>query len=839
MSAAAEPAAAQHPQLRADAGPVGKGGDVTTAVAANRATGKTYAGLFIVTLTTLMYEIGLTRIFSVTMWYHFAFVAISVALFGMTIGALLVYLLPDRFRDADIKRHMWRSSLLFSVSIALCFLTQLAIPFSPHGSLAELWSIVITCVVVSVPFVFSGIVVCLALTRFPDRVNRLYAADLVGAAIGCVLLVVVLARLDGPSAIVFVGGLAALGALVLASDAGSRRGMRLAAVVVVVLGGFALVNGWQHSRGNPLLRIVWAKEAADIEHDYEKWNAFSRITVDGDPDALGPPSGFGISETIPQDIRIRQQGMVIDSTAGTALTGYTGDPDETDFLRYDITNLAHYMRRDADVMVIGVGGGRDVLAALEFDQRSVTGVEINGNILDVTNNVYGDFTGHLDRDPKVTFVRDEARSYLARTDRTYDIIQISLIDTWAATSAGAYALSENSLYTTDSWDVFFDRLAPGGILSVSRWYQLPNVDEPLETYRTAALAAQSLKNRGVTDPRDHILIYHGPPYGFGQNAATVLVSPEPFSEDDIEVISAEVERLQFTPVLTRDGAIDATFAGLAAPEGPGTVIDDFDADISAPTDNRPFFFQMANLHTFLGGDGFSDDMSTRPVLVLAMLALTVVGLAIACIVVPLLLTTKRTAHRGMRAYYTYFAGIGLGFLLVEISQLQRLSIFLGHPIYALTVVLFSVLFFSGIGSMVTERIIRAERRASMLVPLGLLMVAVIAFGVATPEVIRAMDDATTPVRIAVAIALLAPLSFLMGMPFAIGMRSAATRPGAPTAFMWGINGATSVCGSVFAVAISLSLGIAAAFWTGFACYGIALVALLAAVRRPAPATGPA
>jgi SAM-dependent methyltransferase len=807
-----------------------------TAGAGGRASAKTYIGLFVITLTTLMYEIALTRIFSVTMWYHFAFVAISVALFGMTIGALLVYLLPHRFRDADVKRHLWRSSLFFSVSLAVCFVTQLAVPFSPHGTLVGLWSILVTCVVISIPFVFSGIVVCLALTRFPARVNRLYAADLIGAAIGCVLLVVLLSRLDGPSSVIVVGALAGLGALAFASDAGSRRGVRVAAVVVVLLGGFGALNGYLHSRGNPFLRIIWAKEAPDVKHKYEKWNAFSRVTVDGFENVPQPPAGYGYSTKLPGDIRVNQLGMVIDSTAGTMLTRYTGNPAETDFLRYDITNLAHWAKPHGDVLVIGVGGGRDILSALEFDQKSVTGVEINGNILNVTNGVYGDFTGHLDRNPRVKFVNDEARSYLARTDRKYDIIQISLIDTWAATSAGAYALSENSLYTTDAWKIFFDRLKPGGVLSVSRWYELSYRQKPLETYRTAALAAQTLKERGVANPRDHILIYHGPEYSVGLNnvnTATILVSPQPFSPATSATIAREAQRLEFTPVLTRQEAIDPHFAALASPGGPGRAVNDFPEDISPPSDNRPFFFQMANIDTFLRGGGFRDDFATRPVLVLGMLALTVLGLAIGCIVVPLLLTTKRTAHRGMRPYYIYFAGIGLGFLLIEVSQLQRLSIFLGHPIYALTVVLFSVLFFSGLGSMVTERVIRADRPTSMVAPLVVLLAAVAAFGILTPAVVHSMDNATTPVRIATAIGLLAPLSFLMGMPFAIGMRAAASRPNAPTAFLWGINGATSVCASVFGMVIALFFGIAAAFWCGFVAYAIA-TASIAVIARSQP-----
>ncbi len=796
-----------------------------------RARAGTYAGLFMITLSTLMYEIVLTRIFSVTMWYHFAFVAISVALFGMTVGALLVYLLPHRFPTGDVKRHLWIFSLLFAVSLAVCFAIQLSIKFIPHQTLAGVTSVVATCVVISIPFVFSGVVVCLALTRFPDRVNRLYAADLVGAALGCVLLVAAFTVLDGPSLVIAIGAFAAIASLVFAVDAGSRRGVASGMVAVIVLSAVALGNGYLHSRGDPLLRIRWAKESADPVHEYEAWNAFSRVTVDGDPNAPQPPASPGMSTTLPRDMTVNQLGMVIDSTAGTVLTRYTGDPDETDFLRYDITNLAHQVRDDGDVLVVGVGGGRDVLSALEFDQRSVTGVEINGNILEVTNGAFGDFTGHLDRDPRVRFVNDEARSYLARTDDRYDIIQISLIDTWAATSAGAYALSENSLYTTEAWDVFFDSLDSNGIVSVSRWFNTVDGDEPLETLRTTALAAQALKDRGIANPREHMLLYRGPPREFGVSIATLLVSPEPFAVDDVARLNHAVTRLAFSPVLTPTIASDARFAVLTDRAGPDAAVDAVDADISPPTDDRPFFFQMADFDNLFDRGGLGDNQVSQPVFVLAVLALTVLGLTIACIMVPLLLTTRRSAHRGMSPFYLYFAGIGLGFLLVEVSQLQRLSIFLGHPTYALTVVLFSVLLFSGIGSMATERVVRPGRPATFVAPLLVLLLVVAAFGFATPAVIRAMADATTPVRIATAVVLLMPLGLVMGMPFAIGMRAASARAGAPTPFLWGINGATSVCASVFGVVIALFFGISSAYWAGTLAYVLAAASMVVIMRR--------
>lgn len=798
-----------------------------------RASPGTYAGLFLVTLSTLMYEIILTRIFSVTMYYHFAFVAISVALFGMTLGALIVYLRPDRFPASDVRRQLWLYSLLFSVSIAVSFITQLAIPFVPRWNFVGVWSVALTCLVISVPFIFSGIVVCLALTRFPAQVNRLYAADLVGAALGCILLVLLMSRMDGPSAVIAIGALAGFAALAFAWDGEYTSGMWWALAAIFVLGGFALLNARLAERRDPFLYIIWAREGREQKYPYEKWNAFSRITVTGDPDAGQPPYGWGMSSTLPDDIYVNQLSMTIDGGAATVLTRYTGKERETDFLRYDVTNLAHYMRQPGDVLVVGVGGGRDILSALEFNQNSVTGVEINEQILDTTNGAFGDFTGHLDRNPKVTMINDEARSYLTRTDKKYDIIQISLIDTWAATAAGAYSLTENSLYTTEAWETFMDRLKPGGVLSVSRWYNIGG-SEPLEMYRTTALAAHVLKKRGVANPRDHMLAYSGDykVSPFHVAAATLLVSPDSFTDEDAAKVEAAADRLKFGPVLTRTQAADPRFAALASPDGPEATIDSFEQDISPPTDDRPFFFQMTGVKSFFNGSAFENTHVTRPALVLAVLGLVVLGMTAACIMVPLLVMTERSAHHGMAPFYTYFAGIGLGFMMVEVSQLQRLSIFLGHPTYALTVVLFSVLLSSGIGSMATERFVRVGRPATLLAPLAVLLLVVALFGAMTPGVIDRAESETTPLRIAAAAGLLFPLGLVMGMPFAMGMRVAESRAGAPTAFLWGINGATSVCASVLAMVVAMLWGISMSYWLGLLSYALAAAAMALLTMRP-------
>ena len=791
----------------------------------SEATAGTYAGLFVITLSTLMYEVLLTRIFSVTMWYHFAFVAISVALFGMTVGALLVHLLPEQFPDERTKERLSLFALLFGISIVVSFLTQLAIPFNPEWTLLGVYSVGFTYFVTSVPFIFSGICVCLALTKFSRQVSKLYAADLVGAALGTIVLLWLLNVVDAPSAVVIIASLCCLGAVLFAYDAGTSSTMWLAAGSAVLLLGFAVGNADGYRDQAPMLRLLWVKGEAEEPGLYEKWNSFSRITVGGDPDLPLRPIWGGMSTTLPADFRARQLNMTIDAGAGTALTGYNGDPKTIEHLKYQVVNLAHYIRRDADVLVVGVGGGGDVLAALAFDQHSVTGVEINQQILDAVNKVYGDFTGHLDRDPRVRFVTDEARSYVARSNEKWDIIQTSFIDTWAATAAGAYALSENSLYTVEAWNTFLDHLTPDGVLTFSRWY-VP--DRPVEVYRLTALAAKALRDRGIDDPRRHIFLARGP--SLYSSVGTILVSPRPFSDQDVATLERVARQMQFDVAVAPDRANDPTFNAILEAKDLEDFASAYSFDISPPTDDRPFFFQMVRLQDVFNSVSASEDYLRKPTRVLFSLTIAVLALTFLSIVLPLALTTKKATLRGMLPFFIFFSGIGLGFLLVEVSQLQRLIIFLGHPSYALSVVLFSLLLSSGIGSLATQRLGNPRPRLSALWPFVPLVALLVAFGFATPSVIDRFESATTPVRILTATLLLVPVGFLMGMPFPIGMKMASLRPQAPTAFLWGINGAMSVCASVLAVLIAVSWGISTAFWVGCASYAIALAALVYAAR---------
>jgi hypothetical protein len=791
----------------------------------------TYVGLFMVTLATLMYEILLTRIFSVTMWYHYAFLAISVAMFGMTVGAICVYLLPGYFSQEKVKYHLALSSFFFSLSIVICSLTYLSIPFV----IGNMYSMTLLYMVISIPFFFSGICVCLALTRFPHRVGRLYAADLAGAAAGCILLIYTLRITDGPTAIIAIAFLASIGTLLFSTDAGFRW-LTITALISILLFAFltashtALVH-----KQSPLLRLIWVKGEYETPPLYEKWNSFSRIKVVGNPRIPSTPLGWGISLVYPKNKRpVKQLFLDIDATASTVLTAFDGDFSKIEHLKYDITNLAHHIRRDAKVLVVGTGGGRDILSALGFGQKSVLGIEINNEIIDTVNERFGDFTGHLDKNPKVTFVNDEARSYITRSKEKFDIIQGSFIDTWAATAAGAFILTENALYTVEAWKVFLEHLTPKGILTFSRWYFM---DTPGEMYRLTSLATTSLMQSGVENPRNHIVILRsigplGPqaPYNIG----TMLVSKEPFSEKDLHVIEMVSNQMKFDVILAPKFSLDKTFATIASGKNLDKFMAAFPLKIEAPTDDTPFFFNMLrfkdSFNKNLRGQG-AVSINRKAIFILGILLFIVIGLTFLCIIFPLVLTTKKGMLKGTLPLFIFFASIGFGFMFVEISQMQRLIIFLGHPVYALSVLLFALLLSSGMGSYLSQNISISNSRVSANTYLVLILFVLLTFGILTPYAVGIFRGSTTMVRILVATGILFPIGLFMGMAFPLGMKLASARANLLTPWLWGVNGATSVCASVIAIVIALASSISASYWTGFLCYAVALSAYVWASQK--------
>ncbi len=792
----------------------------------------TYIGIALIALSTLMYEILLTRIFSVTMGYHFAFMAVSLAMFGMTAGAIFVYIFPKKFPAENLNSVIARYSFYFSLTTIISFLLHLFIPFIHGMSVVGMAVTAFTYAEISVPFVFSGVCITLLLTRFPLSVNKLYASDLIGASLGCVLVVLVLNISGGPTGVFITALFSGLASIFFLKNSGS--GFKKTVIIYTLLVGvFGVFHTVLVQNNSPLLRLYWVRGEWADKPLLEKWNSFSRVSIDGDSTKYEVPFGWGLSNKYDRSRKISQLMLNIDAHSTTVLSHFNGDTSELSHLKYDVSNLAHYLRKNSDVMIIGSGAGRDILSCLAFGQKSVLGIEINKDMIKAINGDFGDFTGHLDKYPNVEFVGDEARSYIQRLDKQYDIIQVSVIDNWSAAASGAFVLTENALYTVETWKLLLSRLKPDGILTVTRFYRA----KPIEHYRLMNISADALNEVGITDIRKHVMLIkcqQKERIEDKSGTGTLLISKKPFTEQDIKAVDSLNKYFEFESIISPNSIKDSVFSILTSSKDERKKFNDnFPVDITSPSDNKPFFFHYMNFADILNTALWKEwDMgfNAKAVFILLTLAGTMAGLTFLCIVVPLKITSKKVSLKGMFPYFAFFTFIGLGFMLVEISQIQHLNIFLGHPTYSIAAALFTLLISSGIGSYLSGANNKDIKRSSLL-RFGILLIVLVLFGLFTPYIIDAFRQQSTPVRIIVAMCVLFPLGLFMGMAFPIGMKLASGKSPEVTPWLWGINGVMSVLATILSIIIAMNYGISASYWTGAFCYLIAILSFTSISKK--------
>jgi len=785
-------------------------------------------GLFLATLTTLALEILDTRLLSVVTWYHLSFFAVSTALFGMSAGSLRVYLGGERYAHERAPAALAHAAMLFALSIPVSHAVTLAVPLPPDLTATSVAALATMTAAIAVPFYLSGIVVALALTRIPGPSGRIYAVDLLGAALGSVSVLFLLARADISSAAIACGALAALSAACFHRFAGSVRGARLAVALAFALLAAALANARAPAHG---LRISFYKTGA-VPRDSivdERWTIHGQVSVR--QPSIGFPQYWGAGKGS-DGYRVNRTPLLIDGAAATMMTKWNGTPQQLAWVAHDVTSLAFHLRPDGDVAVIGVGGGRDLLTALWASSRHVTGIEVNRAFIDLLEGPFRRYAGLADR-PEVRLVHDEARSWLTRTGDRFDVIQMSLIDTWAATGAGAFTLTENGLYTLEAFQIFLDALKPKGLLAVSRWHSPDNVSE---TSRLVSLATASLLARGVETPEQNLVLVSA------GNVATLLASPAPLSTADVAAVRAVADQLGFRVLLAPgtppDDALMRAIVVSRSQDALLQAVADPAYDYSPPTDRRPYFFNLLRPTAFLRGVDVpmgvvsvtrGNIQATSTLVVLWMLsALLVAGVIFA----PLLrLGLPDLDRRSFRNAALYFALIGTGFMLVQIPLVQRFSVYLGHPTYAVSVVLFSMILAAGAGSLVSD-LVPIERRRTALVAIPLAVAALLGVvGLSLQALIDATIAQGLVARCAVAVAVVAVPAFLMGtcLPFGLRLVRRQSEPALP--WMWGINGACSVLAAVSAIGVSMTWGIDVNLVVAAACYAVLAAVGVALARQ--------
>jgi spermidine synthase len=620
------------------------------------------------------------------------------------------------------------------------------------------------------------------------------------------------------SATFWIAAFAAGGGWVVARGSDDFRVLRLSRTVTLTLIAIAVVHTGLYVSGKSHLRVVWAKGGKQTGTLFERWNTFSRVRVT----ALGESTPFGWGMVGKTETRIDQNYLDIDADAATVITRLDRDISKLSYLKNDVINAAYLVQPLNAVAVVGVGGGRDILSALFFGAKRITGVEINPAIFEVLNDKFADFSGHLGRQPGVSLINAEARSYINHSPNRYDLVQISLIDTWAATAAGGLTLTENRLYTVQAWDDFYRKLTPGGLLSVSRWYN--PIYHRGELYRLVAIAANALMRRGVSaaELHRHVIVLNA------GDIVTVITRPDAFTDVQWQNARTRLQDQGFKILLGPDVAFDSVTSTLLSGRADAAFFRALPENIAPSTDNKPFFFYTSRLRDLPAS--VSSILANKNGAVTTTLLLLVAAF-LACVFyigIPFVGLAKRMPLASVARPVVYFSAIGMGFMLIEISQMQRLMVFLGHPVYGLGVVLFTLLLFSGIGST-TIRSQSPSNREIVSRIAGLLTALVIA-GLLTPVVTNLARSEATGMRILISVILLAPPAFFMGMMFPVGL-SVWRDQSELLPFFWSANGVTSVFASVLGMALSMELGIAQTYAIGAFFYVIC--GLMVAGYRPA------
>ena len=794
-------------------------------------------GVFLISAAVLALQVLQTRVLSVQMWHHHSYMVVTMTLLGFGAAGSFATVVPRLVRGRVAARLGW-CGVLFGVSILVGYLVlsrsaDRAAAMTAQGSYVSL-SVFYSFLLI--PYFFGGLVITIALSAARE-VHRLYFVNLLGSAVGAWIFIAVITPLGGERLLVLCAALGPLSALAFAAgrpagDAGRRRdlvlfGLALAACAPLL----AKAEDWlpiEVASTKAEAQLLGEVEGAELLD--QRWTPLCRL------DFVQVPrrDGSGGQINIYQD--------------GDAITVMHSDESWRDVSPVSLNTLAyvpHTWKRTlgvgeakrVDALAIGIGGGIDLRHAREQGAASILGIEINAETVRPVRDTYRDFTGSVyappDSETAVEVVVGEGRSTLRRLDERFDVIELSGTDTYTAGNSGAYVLSESYLYTSEAFAEYFDHLKPGGTLGVIRLAY----EQPREGLRLFAIALTELRRRGVEYPSRHAVVIEESAV-YPRTGEVIRFTGSVFSVDPIEPGAVEAFRMAdrvdgfrvlWTPPLEGEepAARDDPYARLARAIDAGTedrFYADYPVDVRPVADDSPFFFNFHHWSVLWGGEGSEtkqwSDLTGGPIglRILATLLVQTTLLVALLVLLPLFFLGEggpRGRHAGR--HLAYFLALGTGFMFLEISTIQRLVLFLGHPTYSLTVTLFCFLFFAGLGSLWSRRY--RDRPATALrriVPLIAILIAVLAFGL--EAVLDRTLHLSLPLRVLTAVVFLAPLNFLMGMPFPIGLDRLKRLQPRLVPWALGANGGASVVGSILCIVLAMEAGFRAVSLLALAIY---------------------
>ena len=775
-----------------------------------------FIAIALLSAAALGYEVLLTRLFSIMLWHHFAYLIISTALLGY--GASGTFLALARARlEPRFDAVFVALACAFGISVTASFLAVQQIPFNPlelfwdfrqSGYLAGIY------VALVVPFFCVATCIGLAFSRFHNSIHHIYSADILGAGAGSLVIVLTLFVFAPMQALKLLSAVGLLAAAIAVLELRIRSkvlfgALTAAAVMVAVVPAVE----WMQIQRSPYKELSQALQVTGARIVGERSSPLAQITVVDSP--LVPfRHAPGLSLASPLE-PAPQLGVFTDGDGLSPLTRFEGSLAPLGYLDYFTTALPYHLRPKPRVLVLGAGAGADVLQALYQRVPRVDAVELNPQLVALIRGEFAQYAGHVYDRPEVRVHLAEARGFVAANRDHYDLIQVALVDGFGAASAGLHALSENYLYTVEAFHDYLARLAPGGVLAVTRWVTLP----PRDTLKLFATAVVALEESGIADPRQRLVLIHG------WKTATLLVKNGEFSPEEISAVREFCRTRSFDPAhypgITADEAnrynrLDAPYfysgAQALLSSGRDAFVEDYKFHIAPATDDRPYFFR------FLKWQSLPEILALKeqgglPLLEWGypILIVTLIQAVLASALLILLPLAGLDAGRAVPRWRVaaYFAAIGLGFMFLEIAFIQKFLLFLAHPLYAVAVVLCAFLVFAGVGSRLSPRMLagleRLRGRSLAWVGLGIGLL-VLGYAFLLPLVFRELVALSDPFKIIISIALIGPLALLLGVPFPVGLSRVAAQTDALIPWAWAVNGCASVVGAVLATLLAVHLG---------------------------------
>jgi predicted membrane-bound spermidine synthase len=796
-------------------------------------------GVFLISVAALSFELALSRLFSVALWYHYAFMVVSLALLGYGASGSFLTVFPA-FLSQSPERFFPFSAMLFSATSVVAYVGVNHIPFDPFRiswDRLQFVYLLTDYLLLSIPFFFAGLCVGGALTQWAENVGRIYAADLAGAGVGSLVVLFMFTPLGGTGIVALPAALAASGAVIFSLKRPVHGWSLFLSILLLVVSLVLMVTRpfFLEVRMSPYKSLKRALSYPESRVLDTRWNAFSRVDVIESPLVRFAP---GLSLTF-RDRIPPQLGITVDGDSMTAITRYEGQETPLAFVSHLPEAVVYAIKKVDRTLVIEPGGGLGVLTALVLGSQKVDAVFENPLVLEAVSEKHGVFAGHILTDPRVRCVVKSGRSYLRGTEVSYDVIQYAPLSSLGASSSGIRGMHEAYMFTVEAVQDVINHLAPEGFFSITQ-YLLP---PPRQEIRLVHLVLESLKKMGVVAPERHLAAIRS------WGTFTVLVKRRPLSKKDIQSILSFCERERFDtvyfPGITEDHVnrynrfsrpiYFEMFRELLRESGRKRLVTEYVFDVTPVTDDNPFFFNFFKLSKVVPlykaihkkWQPFVEGGYLVPVvLVESVLA------SVFLIVVPLLFRRQDQPWRRNRSRFwilVYFALLGWGYMFVEIVLIQKFILFLDQPIYAMTTVIAALLVSSGLGSLASHKVTDRGLHRGLVLVLGIVSVIVLAFLGIVPLVTQRFLGLAWVVRELVTVVLLFPLGFLMGMPFPLGLRYVRREDRGVIPWAWCANGCFSVMGAVLAVVMALKVGFSGVLVLAVMVYaggGIVLVAFL-------------